>query len=45
MAEKCPHCDAMVRENRKLIKDRNEIHKNYVEVVNENLALRRELGR
>lgn len=39
----CLHCDYMKKENKRLVKNRDEMHKNYVEVVNENLALRREL--
>lgn len=35
----------MKRENNLLRKSITEVNRNYVEVVNENLALRRELGR
>lgn len=39
----CSSCEQMKRENKELRRGRDAIHKEYVEVVNENLALRREL--
>lgn len=43
MSEKCNSCVQMKNENALARKSLMEAHKNYVEVVNENLALRREL--
>lgn len=40
---KCTTCDQMKKENKELRKGRDDIHKNYVEVVNENLSLRRKI--
>jgi regulator of replication initiation timing len=41
--EKCSNCEQMKIENKTLRRSIDEINKNYVEVINENLALRREL--
>lgn len=43
MAEKCSSCDQMKKENATMRKALTDTDRNYVEVVNENLALRREL--
>lgn len=43
MAEKCNNCEQMKKENFQLRKAIIETNKNYVEVVNENLALKRQL--
>lgn len=43
MSEKCNSCDQMKKENTLTRKALSDTNKNYVEVVNENLALRREL--
>ncbi len=45
MAEKCSSCDQMKRENAQMRKALMETNRNYIDVCNENLALRRELGR
>lgn len=41
--EKCDNCESMKKENTQIRKALMETNKNYVEVVNENLALRRKL--
>lgn len=41
----CPTCDQMKKENAQLRRALLDTNKNYVEVVNENLALRKELER
>lgn len=43
MTDKCGSCDQIKKENNLLRKSIMETNKNYVEVVNENLELRREL--
>lgn len=43
MKESCTSCDQMKKENSAMRKAINDTNNNYVEVVNENLALRREL--
>lgn len=43
MSEKCNSCDQMKKENTQLRKNRDEAIKNLVEVVNENLELRRKI--
>lgn len=40
---KCSSCDQMKKENSALRKNINDIHKNYIDVINENLSLRREI--
>jgi len=40
---KCSNCDQMKKENAAMNKAIMETHKNYVEVCNENLELRRRL--
>lgn len=41
--ETCNSCDQMKKENSMVRKALMETNKNYVEVINENLALRREI--
>lgn len=41
--EKCSGCDQMKKENKSMRQALLDTNKNYVEVVNENLSLRREL--
>lgn len=43
MTEKCSSCEQMKKENTQSRKALMETNKNYIEVVNENLALRREV--
>lgn len=43
MTEKCNSCDQMKKENAATRKALMDTNKNYTEVVNENLALRRKL--
>jgi hypothetical protein len=43
MSEKCSSCEQMKKENTLARKALVDTNKNYVEVVNENLALKREL--
>lgn len=43
MAEKCSSCDQMKKENSTLRKSLMETNKYYVEVINENLELRRKI--
>lgn len=43
MKETCNSCDQMKKENTALRKAISDTNANYVEVVNENLALRRKL--
>lgn len=39
----CVNCEHMKKENAQLRKQAAETHKNYVDVVNQNLELRRQL--
>jgi hypothetical protein len=43
MKESCNSCDQMKKENAAMRKALNDTNTNYVDVVNENLALRRKL--
>jgi len=43
MTEKCNSCEQMKKENAAMRKALSDTNTNYVEVVNENLALRRKL--
>lgn len=43
MAEKCSSCDQMKKENATMRKAMMDTSKGYVEVVNENLALHRDI--
>lgn len=43
MTEKCNSCDQMKKENASVRRALLDTNKNYVEVVNENLALKKEL--
>lgn len=45
MSEKCSSCDQMKKENAAMRKAMMETSRNYVEVCNENLELRRKLVR
>lgn len=43
MAEKCSSCEQMKKENSVLRKAISDTDRNYVEVINENLAMKRRL--
>lgn len=43
MTEKCNSCDQMKKENSSIRKALQDTNTNYVEVVNENLALHKEI--
>lgn len=45
MTEKCSSCEQMKKENASLRKSISDFTRNYTEVINENLALRRVVTR
>lgn len=44
MADKCSSCDQMKKENSLIRKSIIDTNKNYIEVVNENLALKQQVA-